>query len=57
MVRRATAEVGMTRAAVAVTTVAAVVGTRAEVEEAIPAVAGTLVAAVIPAVTTKHQLL
>ena len=29
MVRRATAEVGMTRAAVAVTTVAAVVGTRA----------------------------
>src|SRR5262249_4888621 len=57
MVRRATAAVGVPRAAVAVTTVAAVVGTRAEVEEAIPAVAGTPVAAVIPAVTTKHQLL
>jgi hypothetical protein len=58
MVRRATAEVGVPRAAVVATTVVAVeVGTRAEVEEAIPAVAGTPVAAVIPAVTTKHQLL
>jgi hypothetical protein len=58
MVRRATAAVGVPQAAVAATTVVAVeVGTRAEVEEAIPAVAGTPVAAVIPAVTTKHQLL
>lgn len=53
MERRATA--GVPRAA-AVGTPVAVVGTRAEVEEAIPAVAGTPVAAVILAVTTKHQV-